>query len=415
MDNQSVVDKINASFYGRFQYPPPPAVFERVKREGFWQKMLAQDIGYYEQEDLFPSSMRIWVAGCGTNQAVFTALKYPEAKVIGSDLSVNSLDQAFKSAQELGLRNLELRQESINDVAYTSEFDLVICTGVIHHNANPQIALQSLTRALRPDGIMELMVYNRFHRILTSAFQGAIRILAGTENNPSWQEEFEMGRMLAETFRRGNLMSAFLAQNAQLPDALFADSLLQPVEYSYTVGSLKELVENAGLELLIFSIDQFSRSTGAESWNLEFKESLLRDRYEALDDYKRWEITNLLLGEESPMLWFYLQHKNSSRSRKTEKEICDQFLQTRFRRVICEKEVFTRDLKHSFVSTKSKVMQFPGKPKLGTDASKIYAAIDENAEISKTFERLGIEQSFYNVQQLRSLLSTSANPFLEAW
>jgi len=412
MEAQHLIDEINADFYGRFQYPPPPATFERVVQSGFARKMLAQDIGYWRSE-ILPDAPRVWVAGCGTNQAVVTALKFPEAQVIGSDLSSPSLDRAAETARQLGLRNLELRRESINEASYSSEFDLVISTGVIHHNADPEAALRRLGAAMKPGGILELMVYNKFHRILTTAFQGALRILAGTETRPSWQDEMDLARLLATSFRHGNFMSAFLSQNAQLPDALFADSLLQPVEYSYTVSSLRQLAAACRLELLTFCIDPFSRSTGAVNWNLNFQEPVLRERYQQLGDLERWEITNLLLGEASPMIWFYLQSVDSPRIRKSERDICDEFLRAKFCRTATEKEIFSRAMDGAYSSVPKRA-PFPGKPKPGSEAARVYAALEEGAELSRTLDRLGIEQSFPQVQSLRLELATSAYPFLQA-
>jgi SAM-dependent methyltransferase len=412
MEAQRIVDEINAGFYGRFQYPPPPAAFERIVQAGFARKMLAQDIGYW-RSDILPDAPRVWVAGCGTNQAMVTALKFPEAQVIGSDLSSQSLDRAAETARQLGLRNLELCRESINEASYSSEFDLVISTGVIHHNAEPEAALRRLAAAMKPGGILELMVYNKFHRILTTAFQSALRILAGTETRPSWQDEMDLARLLATSFRHGNFMSAFLSQNAQLPDALFADSLLQPVEYSYTVSSLRQLAAACRLELLTFCIDPFSRSTGAVNWNLNFQDPVLRERYQQLGDLERWEITNQLLGEASPMLWFYLQRADCPRRRMSERDICDGFLGAKFRRTATEKEVFSRTMNGTYSSVPKRA-PFPGKPKPGSEAARVYAALEEGAELSRTLARLGIEQSFPQVQSLRLELATSANPFLEA-
>src|SRR6185503_12679728 len=126
-----------------------------------------------------PRSPKIWIAGCGTNQAVITALRFPAATIVASDLSVTSLQTSAGTAKQLGIANVEFRNESINKASYREEFDYVICTGVIHHNAEPKTSLDRLVEALKPAGVLELMVYNRYHRITTTAFQKAIRILGG--------------------------------------------------------------------------------------------------------------------------------------------------------------------------------------------------------------------------------------------
>src|ERR1700720_753915 len=80
------VDRLNSDFYGRIKYPGPVYSLMRVTPDRFFCRMLAQDIGRWGDE-LLPEQPRIWVAGCGRNQALITALKFPHAKVLGSDLS----------------------------------------------------------------------------------------------------------------------------------------------------------------------------------------------------------------------------------------------------------------------------------------------------------------------------------------
>src|SRR3954469_2117632 len=101
------VDELNAEFYGKIRYPWPPQYYERIKRGDLGARMLGQDIGHWGS-GLLPEGARIWVAGCGTNQALFTALRFPHAQVLGSDLSTESLAVCGENAARLGISNLEL-------------------------------------------------------------------------------------------------------------------------------------------------------------------------------------------------------------------------------------------------------------------------------------------------------------------
>src|SRR5215510_8233424 len=92
------VDSINAKFYGRFQFPWPPHVFSKPHDPEFETLMLNQSIGSWDHSGV-PADARIWVAGCGTNQAVFTALQFPKATILGTDLSENSLNIAAQNGQ----------------------------------------------------------------------------------------------------------------------------------------------------------------------------------------------------------------------------------------------------------------------------------------------------------------------------
>lgn len=172
-DSVAEVDSINKKFYGRFNFPWNPSMLAKYHDQELWVKTLNQELGYFDHTRV-PEKPKIWVAGCGTNQAVITALKYPQSQVLGTDLSKQSLAAARSLAEQLNVTNVTLEERSLNEVEYDQEFDLVLCTGVIHHNFDPSSPLRSLYRALKKNGVLELFVYNYYHRITTTSFQKAI-------------------------------------------------------------------------------------------------------------------------------------------------------------------------------------------------------------------------------------------------
>ncbi len=406
------IDALNAEFYGKIQYPWPPASFERVLRPNFWADMIAQEAGRFGEDVLPRSGARIWVAGCGTNQALITALRFPEAQVVGSDLSVESLALCRRNADSVGAKNLELRNESLNHVNYREEFDMVICTGVIHHNADPSQPLEKLATALKPSGVMEMMVYNRYHRILSTAFQMAVRLLAGTSGKPDFDKEMAVARKVVDTYTLPNIMGMFLSTQQGTPDAAFADYLIQPVEYSYTVESLEELSASRGLEYLMPCANQFDKAAGNLWWNFEFEEPQLREMYQQLSDSRRWQVANLLLAEQSPMLWFYMQRKDNPRPRLTEQQVCEAFLDTRFKKVDAEKAVFFRSPTGAYVPGKNAA--FPGPPPREPQVRQVLEALDSSAPLRRTLEKLGLPTTFTAVNKLRIQLATCVFPYLEA-
>src|SRR5215467_15104687 len=151
------VDQINAVFYNKFPYPWQAHKFDYLQDPYFETRLLNQDVGSWNFR-VVPKCPRIWVAGCGTNQALITALKFPKAAILGTDLSTSSLEHCTETARALGICNLVLKQESINQSAYKERFDYIISTGVIHHNAFPEDTLRKLAAAMKPYGILELMV-----------------------------------------------------------------------------------------------------------------------------------------------------------------------------------------------------------------------------------------------------------------
>ncbi|HEX5869369.1 MAG TPA: class I SAM-dependent methyltransferase, partial [Longimicrobium sp.] len=329
------VDELNAEFYGEIRYPYPPMSFERLESARFWADALDQDVGRADRPVLPTTGARVWVAGCGTNQAVITAMMFPGAQVVGSDLSTASLEVAAESARQLGVGNLELRNESIHEAGYEAEFDYIVCTGVIHHTADPGRTLAHLAAALKPGGVMQLMVYNRYHRTLSTAFQKAMRALLG-DSGYAYDRELAMARRFVghaafpESMDGPSRMGAWLAGHRNAPDAQLADTLIQPVEHSFTVESLEQMARRADLEMLAPVPNPVDAAKGTLHWEMEMGDPELQAAYDALPDERRWQVTNLLQLENSPMLWFYLQRADSPAPRRSTRELCDAFLATRF-------------------------------------------------------------------------------------
>lgn len=407
------VDELNAAFYEAIRYPWPPHYFERLAEPRFWADMLDQDLGRRGRPVLPAGSARVWVAGCGTNQAVITALMFPDAQVIGSDLSAASLQVAEGNAKQLGVANLELRQESIGQAAYADEFDYVVCTGVIHHTADPDRALARLAAALRPAGVMQLMVYNRYHRVLTTAFQKAVRTLLGG-GAYSYEEELALARRFVHRYSGPGMMGAWLPRYREAPDAALADALIQPVEHSYTVESLDRMAEGAGLELLTPFPGGGDSEAGAPNWEMEMGDPELQRVYDALPDAQRWQVTNLLLLEGSPMLWFHLQRRDSPVPRSSVRELCEAFLGGRHARARTTRRVHMGRPGGGYSPTPDQEVPFP-MPRGRGDAQRVVEGLDSGAPLRATLQRLGIPTgSLRAVNRLRLELASSANPFLKA-
>lgn len=402
------VDKINRTFYERFPFPPPPLTLSLLSDTTLEIKMLNQSIGSWHHARL-PPNMRVWIAGCGRNQACLTALRYPNATIVASDLSTQSLASSEAMADSLGLRNVEFRHESINKVDYRDEFDYVLCTGVVHHNADPAETLRSLARALKPTGILELMVYNRYHRLVTTAFQKAIRLLG---RGKPFDQELRIARCLINDLGFDNRLSKSVEENRRIPEAEFADAFLQPVEYSFTVESLNAMVTDCGLQLLTPTVSQFDKARKTFLWDLEFDDAELAAEYEALSDIERWQVSNHLKMEKSPMLWFYCGRIDSEQSRPSEKELCREFLRGRFAPARCDRRMYLRT-EHAGYEISPRVLDYPG---LHPDpiCRKIVERFHSvgSSQMLDVLGKLGVHTGFVMLNRLRLSLTTPEYPFL---
>jgi SAM-dependent methyltransferase len=223
-------------FYERMPYPAPLASLDehrdlyknRARRRAefhlIWPAMQLRG----DQE--------ILVAGCGTSQAARYALREPDARITAIDVSDTSLRHTRDLQRKYNLENLELHQLSIEHVRELGRsFDLVVCTGVLHHLVDPDYGLRALHDVLRPSGAMRLMVYAHYGRAGIYMMQEYCRLL---EIDPSATDLQRLGAAL-KTLPADHPISGLLRRSKDFwrPEAM-ADALLHPQDRAYTVPEI---------------------------------------------------------------------------------------------------------------------------------------------------------------------------------
>jgi SAM-dependent methyltransferase len=410
--SQQAVDAANREFYGKLTYPWPQMTYPNYADPHCGTVFLNQELGNWTHTRI-PQRPRIWVAGCGSNQATLTAMKFPTAEIVATDISVPSLEVCERNLAQVGARNVTLKEQSINEANYADEFDYIICTGVIHHNADPSIPLKRLAAGLKRDGILELMVYNYYHRILTTAYQKAMRYLFMDDPESGLDDQLDLTRDLMNKFPVENTMCYYLKTEKDQSREYLADSFLQPVEHSYTVESLVTLLETANLEINLPCIYVFDKDSGKLCWNLEFENEVAASHYENLPDIARWQISNLLMVERSPSLTFYIQRNDATIPRKSEKEVCESFLDTRFTRYSTTMTNYIGENGHYEYSPTP--IPFPS-PRVPVDqtARRIFKEVTPEKTIREIFRALDISPTFNLVNNIRTQLTTPLYPYLKA-
>src|ERR1035438_5458007 len=152
-------------FYDRYPYPPPVDNLEKYRR--LWQdpqRRLA-DYHLFWPSRPYKEDHSILIAGCGTSQAAKHALRWPAAQVTGIDFSATSVRCTEDLKRKYSLDNLHLRQLPIDRVdELGATFDQIVCTGLLHHLPDPDAGLRALRGVLKPDGVMEAMLYAQYGR-----------------------------------------------------------------------------------------------------------------------------------------------------------------------------------------------------------------------------------------------------------
>src|SRR5689334_16119284 len=141
MKAKASVDPIR-EFYTNHPYPPPVDNLDHAR--DMWQD---ENVHRAEFHLLWPhkeyrADFKVLVASCGTWQSAKFALCHPGARVTGIDVSTTSLKYTEALKQKYDLANLETRQLPIESAGeLEQEFELNLCTGVLHKPAAPAVGL----------------------------------------------------------------------------------------------------------------------------------------------------------------------------------------------------------------------------------------------------------------------------------
>lgn len=105
----------------------------------------------------------ILVAGCGTGRnAIETARRFPDARLLAVDLSLASLAYAERMRGALPIRFAQADILAMGALA--ERYDLIEAMGVLHHMADPFAGWRVLKGLLKPGGIMKIGLYSAVAR-----------------------------------------------------------------------------------------------------------------------------------------------------------------------------------------------------------------------------------------------------------
>jgi len=232
-------------FYERYPYPRPIDSLEKYRWLG--QDRQSRRVDYHLFWPLRPyrEDLSILIAGCGTSQAAKHALRWPAAQVMGIDFSTTSVRCTEELKRKYNLNNLNVRQlriDRVNDLEMS--FDQIICTGVLHHLADPDAGLRALRSVLKPEGAMHLMVYAPYGRAGIYMLQEFCRRIAIHANDEAIRDLIAA----LPAVPPGHPLENLLRESPDFrQEAALADALLNPQDRSYSVPQLFDFIENAGL------------------------------------------------------------------------------------------------------------------------------------------------------------------------
>lgn len=138
-------------------------------------------------------------AGCGSGyKSLILAEANPGAKIVGIDISQESVKLASQRLKHHGFDNAEFHILSIEDLPQLGlEFDYINCDELLYLFPEPATALQAMKSVLKPQGIIRSNLHSSIQRVYYFRAQEVFQMMGLMNANP---EELEI-EMALETMK----------------------------------------------------------------------------------------------------------------------------------------------------------------------------------------------------------------------
>ena len=246
--------------YEALPYPPYDPQTDRVQLTATAGDRLDYlNHRFWDGRRVYDTTFRALSAGDGTgNSSVYLAEQLREhgGQVVSLDLSSASQAIAKERARIRKLTNITHINASLLDIPTMGlgEFDYICCSGVLHHLADPDAGLRALASALKPSGVMCIMVYATIGRTAVYQMQDMLRLMIN--DDMPMDEQLALTRQILANLPRSNWFwfnnAPFLRDITMWGDSGIFDLLLHTQDRAYTVPEAYEWTEKCGLQLAEF-------------------------------------------------------------------------------------------------------------------------------------------------------------------
>lgn len=245
----------------QFNYGPYPRVpLEQSPKEDF-QRLFDDSLvtAYYlwHRKVVDTRGKVILDAGCGSGYtSLVLAEANPGAKIIGIDLSEQSLDLARQRLEYHGFQDAEFYQMKLEDVGKLGyQFDYINCDEMLYLLPDPADGLRAMKAALQPDGIIHANLHSIYQRKNFYRAQNLFKFMGLMDANP---EEFEEEavvetmkalqdgvRLKAETWSKD-----YASIDPEKLKQLLAMNYLFIGDTGFTIPDMFDLIRQADLEFV---------------------------------------------------------------------------------------------------------------------------------------------------------------------
>ncbi|MFQ5756258.1 MAG: tetratricopeptide repeat protein [Acidiferrobacterales bacterium] len=213
---------------------------------------LRHEFPHFSPPPFFRGPIRMLVAGCGSGQQpIAVARQRPETDILAVDLSRRSLAYAMRMARKLDVTNIRFLQADILTLPRLQQrFQVIECSGVLHHMAAPLRGWRILADLLVPGGVMRIGLYSERARQPIVAARRRIREL-GLTPAPADIKAFRK-RILSG---QEPVLDELTESKDFYSISTCRDLLFHVNEHRFTLPQIRQALDELGLEFIGFELE----------------------------------------------------------------------------------------------------------------------------------------------------------------
>lgn len=293
-------------FYSVLKYPGPDALVTYL-----WGQRIRQ----FVTNDNFV----FLDAGCGSGRHSAGILDlYPDAKGYCLDFSKPSIEEAKALFKAKGFddRASLINASYLDKIDLPEPVDIALAIGTIHHTPDPALALKNIAETVKPGGYVACMVYGERGHRRRYEVKEAINLLDDPANGISFFKDYQNTyegfmdqplRVLLRDWKNkaGHITRRLLGKKTTgyfvglTNDIMRSDVISNPIDVAFDTNGVRNLVENAGLEVVnMLGVGRLDPTLLPPSW---------REGWEALPYWDKVRVIELI--DPMPKSWSFICKK----------------------------------------------------------------------------------------------------------
>ncbi len=249
-----IKNKISKSIKTQYEENPYPRWrYTSVVEEKEFKYFLSKMKGNKSNNKV--SKPKILIAGCGTGHQVVQYAGIKNSKIDAIDLSQRSLSYAYRKTIELNIQNVNFFNMDILDVGILKKkYDLIICSGCLHHMDKPSVGLKSLINVTKKNGLIYIGLYSTLARKSILQIRNYIKEKKMSANKENF---FKLrNRIISSNYEDYKKISRSIDFFSL---SRFRDLVFNFKEHTFNLNQIKKMIIKNKLEFLGF--DRLNNNT----------------------------------------------------------------------------------------------------------------------------------------------------------